>query len=157
MIQIVYLAVYLGFNLLFGIFFVVGIRGLVKMHYFKKRKKLFTVQGQAMYASRTKTKNRITGWEYEYTYKVKVKGTIVEAKIESISNEKAKMEYPMDKRWSPVMVNPENYSEIRLPSEDNAIKYYKSMAIACISYGLICRLLFSLVIWGPLLEEGGLK
>ena len=141
-----YLAVYIGFNLFFGVFFVIGIRMLVKWIRFNKRKKYFTVPGKALYVKKDKIRERITGWEYRYTYKIKVKNTVVESTIDSISNERA-----------PVMVNPENHDEFRLPSEDNAIKYYKSCALALLIYGLACRILFELVIWGPLLEEGGLR
>ncbi|MBR3322590.1 hypothetical protein IKG13_00815 [Candidatus Saccharibacteria bacterium] len=155
--KFVYLVVYLGFNLFFGIFFVIGLRGLIKMISFKKRKKYFTVSGEAKYVSRTKTRNKLSGWEYEYTYKVKVRNTTVEAKIESIANEKVGLECPMGKQWTPVMVNPENYSEIRLPSEDNAIAYYKKLAIILLAYGLVCRLIFGFFIWNAFLEEGGLK
>ena len=96
--KFVYLVVYLGFNLFFGIFFVIGLRGLIKMISFKKRKKYFTVSGEAKYVSRTKTRNKLSGWEYEYTYKVKVRNTTVEAKIESIANEKVGLECPMGKQ-----------------------------------------------------------
>ena len=155
--KFMYLAVYIGFNLFFGVFFVIGIRMLVKWIRFNKRKKNFTVQGEAQYVKKDKLRERITGWEYRYTYKIKVKNTVVESTIDSISNEKAKMEYPEGKQWTPVTVNPENHDEFRLPSEDNAIKYYKSCALALLIYGLACRILFELVIWGPFLNEGGLR
>ena len=156
-IQIVYLAFYLGFNLFFGVFFFFGTKMLIKGIRFKKRKKYFVVPGKAQYVKREKLRDRITGWEYRYTYRIKVEGTILESTIDSISNEKAKMEYPMDKKWTPVMVNPENHSEFRLPSEDNAIRYYTNAAKAFLIYGIACRILFELVIWGPFLEEGGLR
>ena len=130
---------------------------LIKWIRFNKRKKYFTVPGKAQYVKREKLRDRITGWEYRYTYKIKVERTVANATIDSISNEKAKMEYPTGKEWAPVMVNPENHSEFRLPSEDNAIKYYKSCALALLIYGMACRVLFELVIWGPFLSEGGLR
>ena len=155
--KFMYLAVYIGFNLFFGVFFAIGIRMLVKWIRFNKRKKYFTVPGKAQYVKHEKLRDRITGWEYRYTYKIKVNNTVVESTIDSISNEKAKMEYPTGKEWTPVMVNPENHDEFRLPSEDNAIKYYKHCALALLIYGLACRVLFELVIWGPFLVEGGLR
>ena len=156
-IKFLYLAFYIGFNVFFGVFFIIGIKMLIKWIRFNNRKKNFTVPGKALYVKKEKLRDRITGWEYRYTYKIKVKNTVVESTIDSISNEKAKMEYPMGKEWAPVMVNPENHSEFRLPSEDNAIKYYKHCALALLIYGLACRVLFELVIWGPFLVEGGLR
>jgi hypothetical protein len=156
-IQFVYLAVYFGFNIFFGVFFIIGIRMAVKAHKFKKRKKYFDVPAKATYVRRAKIRDRITGTEYRYVYKIKVKNTIVEGTIDSISNEKARMEYPMDNKWFHVTVNPEDHSEFRLDCEDNAIRYYRRGAIALLLYGGICRLIFEFAIWGSFLAEGGLR
>ena len=156
-IQFVYLAFYFGFNIFFGVFFIIGIRMAIKANKFKKRKKYFDVPAKATYVTRTKIRDRVTGPEYRYTYKIKVKNTVVEGTIDSISNEKARMEYPMGDQWFEVMVNPEDHSEFRLESEDNAFRYYKRGAIILLLYGTICRLIFEFAIWGVFLEEGGLR
>ena len=156
-IKIVYLGFYLGFNLFFAVFFIIGIRMIIKWIYFKNRKKNFTVPAKIKYVNRTKLRSKISGWEYRYTYKVKAQGATVESTIDSIANEKTKIVYPMDENWNPTSVNPENHSEFRLPSEDNAIKYYRKAAIILLVYGIFFRILFELVIWGPFLEEGGLR
>ena len=90
-IQILYLIFYVGFNVFFGVFFVIGIKMLIKWIRLNKRKKYFTVPGKAQYVKHEKLRDRITGWEYRYTYKIKVERTVANATIDSISNEKAKM------------------------------------------------------------------
>jgi hypothetical protein len=156
-IQFVAIAIYVVFNLFFGVFFIIGVRALVKMAQFKKRKKNFTVPGKAKYVHRVKNKDRVSGIGYRYTYEIKVRNTIVEATIDSLPNPMLEMKCPMDNKWHGVMVNPENHSEFRMPSEDDVIENYKGMAIVCLGYGTICRVIFGLVIWGPLFEESGLR
>ena len=157
MIQATYLAVYLGFNVFFGIFFIIGIRGIVKFIQFKKRKKNFTIPAKVKYMYEEKIKDSITGYVYRRTYKIDVKGTMTEGTLNTIPNVKVGMSYPADNKWHDVMVNPENHSEFRLPCEDNAIHYYKWLAIVFIIYGTFFRLLFEFAIWGPFLSEGGLR
>ena len=157
MIQAVYLAIYLGFNLFFGVFFIIGIRGIVKAVRLKNRKKNFTVPAKIKYLHKEKIKDRLSGPVYRCTYKIDVGGTITEGMVDTIPNEKVGMSYPMDSKWHSAMVSPENHSEFRLASEDNAIHYYRKLAIVFLGYGAICRLIFEFAIWGAFLEEGGLK
>lgn len=156
-IQIVYIVIYLVFNAFFGVFFIIGVRALVMMAKFKTRKKNFTVPAKAKYVRRIKNKEKISGTGYRYTYKIKVKNTVIESTIDSLPNKMLEMKCPTDDKWHDVMVNPEDHGEFRVPSEDDVIENYKGMAIVCLLYGALCRLLFEFAIWGPFLEEGGLR
>ena len=157
LVKLIYLFVYIGFNVFFGIIFVIGFRALLKLIRFKKRLKYFTVPGKARYLRQTRIKSKLIGTSYRYYYEVKVGGTTLETTIDSIANDKIADVYDTDKDWFEVKVNPENHSEIRLLSEDKAIRYYRLVTIFCLGYGLFCRLLFEFMIWTAFLEEGGLK
>ena len=156
-ISFVYLAVYFGFNILFGVVFIIGVRCLIKMINLKKRKKYFTDKGEVRYLHREVIKEKLGGTQYRYTYAIKVNGAEGEGTIDSIVNAKLNLYYPTDGNWYDAMVNPENHSEFRLRNEDEAIDYYRVSAIIVLGYGLLCRLIFEFAIWGAFLAEGGLR